>query len=220
MTFWLDRAHLPALPAAAQSVLARLVPQNVPAHTLLFQPGDTVRGYVLVLSGRIDVFLVGASGRDILLYSVAPGQTCVQSTLGLLGEETYSAEAITTEPTELVLVPPDMFLGLMDHPAFRTHVFRVLADRMGQMMRIVEKVAFQRILSRLAEVLIDLADDGIVTATQADLAARVGTAREVISRRLDQLARAGLIARDRGRVRILDLPGLRQRAADPDGGAM
>ena len=205
---WLARAPaLAALEPHATIMLARLLPMTLPAGATLFHPGDAVKGYAIVLSGRVDVSLTGATGREILLYSVVPGQSCIQSTMGLLGGSDYTAEAVAQTETDLVLLPRDAFLGLVDSsPAFRAIVFRAFADRMQNMMQLLEKVAFQRVECRLAERLLDLNRDanGPLTLTQADLATQVGTAREVISRRLESWSRRGWVRTARGQIEILD----------------
>ncbi|TNF64042.1 MAG: Crp/Fnr family transcriptional regulator [Rhodobacteraceae bacterium] len=190
---------------------------DVPKGTVLFRPGETVKGFVVVLSGRVEVFLTGPTGRDILLYSVEPGQSCVQSTLGLLGGEDYSGEATTATEARVVLVPRDMFLRLIDaDPGFRGFVFEAFARRLQSMMHLLERVAFQRIECRLAQALLARAEEDRVEATHAELAALIGSAREVVSRRLDALARRGIVALERGTVRILDPETLRQLAEDAD----
>lgn len=181
---------------------------------VLFRTGDPASGFVIVLKGRIEVYLVGPSGREILLYQVEPGQSCIQTTLGLLGDDLYSGEAIAATDVQVVIIPKSMFLGLMDaDPGFRKFVLQSFAQRMHDVTHLLEQVAFGRIESRLAETLLDIADGADVHATQAELAARIGSAREVVTRRLDAFARAGWIKTDRGTVRILDANALRQRAA-------
>jgi CRP/FNR family transcriptional regulator len=207
---------VPALAGLAPESARRLdalAPMEVPAGTVLFRPGDAVKGYVIVLEGRIGVHLIGPTGRDILLYDVVPGKSCIQSTLGLLGGEDYTAEAVADRPTRLVLLPRATFLDLLGtDPAFRTLVFAAFAERMQSMMHLLEKVAFQRVEARLAAWLLSRAEGGTVTATQADIASGIGSAREVVSRRLDALARQGAIAQSRGRVEILDAGALRRIA--------
>lgn len=216
---WLARAPmLSALEPGAQTTLSRLIPTTLPAGATLFHPGEAVKGYAIVLSGRVDVSLTGSTGREILLYSVVPGQSCIQSTMGLLGGSDYTAEAITQGNTELVLLPRDIFLRLVDSsPGFRAIVFRAFADRMQNMMMLLEKVAFQRVECRLAERLLELANaaPGPVRITQADLATQVGTAREVISRRLESWSRQGWVKTGRGTVEILDPTALSEIARSP-----
>lgn len=201
------------LSEAAGAALDRLVPAHVPAGTVLFRPGDTAQGFVLVLDGRVEVHLTGSSGREILLYSVEPGQSCVQTTLGLMGGQPYTGEAVATLDSSLISVPLPLFRDLMTTEAsFRDFVFEAFGRRMEDMMQLLERVAFQRVEGRLARALLDLARDGDVHATQADLAVRIGSAREVVSRRLDTFARKGWVTRERGHVRLSDPAALRALA--------
>ncbi|MCX7888987.1 MAG: Crp/Fnr family transcriptional regulator, partial [Rhodobacteraceae bacterium] len=125
----------------------------------------------------------------------------------------YSGEAVAAAESRLVLVPRDLFLALMDtSPAFRGFVFAAFAARMQGTMQVLERVAFQRIESRLARTLLDLAEDGLVRATHQDLALRLGTAREVVSRRLLAMEDQGLVATERGQVRLIDPRRLRLMA--------
>jgi CRP/FNR family transcriptional regulator len=217
MTDWLPLAQLPDLAPDARAALATLRPVDLPRGHVIFRPGDPAQGFALILSGRVDVFLTGPTGREILLYAVEPGQSCIQTTLGLLGEEDYTAEAITASEVKAVLIPRTLFLNLMDSaPTFRAFVFRAFAQRMQNMMHVLEKVAFQRVESRLAQALLDLAAENVVTATHADLATRIGSAREVVSRRLDSFARRGWVETDRGTVRLI-APAALARLAATDG---
>jgi CRP/FNR family transcriptional regulator, anaerobic regulatory protein len=199
---------------ATRAELSRLPVRSLARGAVLFRPGEGAEAFPLVLAGRVEVHLTGPSGREIMLYAVEPGQTCVQTTLGLLGDELYGAEAIVTNPSRVVLVPRATFLRLMDEDAaFRLYVLRAFGLRMAEVTRLLERVAFGRIETRLAEIILVLAVDGVVTATQAELAARIGTAREVVTRKLEALVRSGLVATDRGSLTVLDPDGLRQLAA-------
>lgn len=179
---------------------------SLPRGAVVFRPGDSVQGYVLVLAGRIDVSLTGISGREILLYSVAPGQSCIQTTLGLLAGETYSAEAVASVATELIVVPRTLFLSLVDDSRpFRNLVFAAFADRMQTMMQLLETVAFQKVETRLAARLLSLCEGTEpLRMTHADLATQIGSAREVVSRRLERWAKSGWISVGRGTVEVRD----------------
>lgn len=205
MADWTARFGSPA----TRAELARLPVREAPKGAVLFRPGEAAQGFVVVLAGRIEVSLTGPSGREILLYAVEPGETCIQTTLGLLGDDLYSGEAMVAAPARIVLIPRGLFLRLIDEDAaFRRFVLHAFAQRMHDVTRLLERVAFGRIETRLARALLDLAEKGRVEATQADLAARIGSAREVVTRRLDAWARAGIVATDRGRVDLLDLQAL------------
>ncbi len=204
-----------ALSPSASARLAALPAQTLTKGAVLFRPGDRAQGFVVVLAGRIEVYLTGPTGREILLYAVEPGQSCVQTTLGLMAEETYSGEAIAATDAQAVFIPRPLFQSLMnDEPGFRHFVMAAFARRMQDVTRLLERVAFASIENRLAAALVELAIGDTVHATQAELAARIGSAREVVSRRLDAFHRAGWVALDRGTVRILN-PDALTAAADP-----
>lgn len=213
---WIRNAPaLAPLEPEARRRLSTLVPMTLTRGAVLFRPGDAVAGFALVLEGRIEVFLTGANGRELLLYAVEPGQSCVQTTLGLLGGEgLYSTEAVTTTDTRVVLVPKPMFLSLMDEaPAFRQMIFAAFAERMGGMIQLMERVSFQSVECRLAAFLCEGAEAGRVQATQAEIASKIGSAREVVSRRLDAFARRGWVQTERGAVQITDPEALARLAA-------
>ena len=195
------KAGLTGLSPQDLQALSRLKVLSLPQGAVLFQPGQKVEGYAIILSGRVDVSLSAASGREILLYSVVPGQSCIQTTMGLLGDAIYSAGAQTASPTQLVMVPRPLFTQLMDStPSFRAMVFSAFAGRMGTMMELLEKVALAT-------------GPGPVQLTQSELAAQVGTAREVVSRRLENWAQRGLVRTARGQIELCNRPAL-QAIAD------
>lgn len=125
----------------------------------------------------------------------------------MLGEETYSAEAIAEADIEGVLLDPvsfDHLLGIS--PVFRRFVFSSIAHRLKEITQTVERIAFEPIEARLADTLLIRQDgEGVVTATHMDLARDLGTAREVVSRHLDRMAQKGLVKTSRGAVRLLDI---------------
>jgi CRP/FNR family transcriptional regulator len=217
MTWLHDAGFLAALEPEWRRELEGLKPVHVPARTTLFRPGDAAQSFVILLSGRIGVYLTGRNGRELLLYAVTPGETCVQTTLGVLGGAPYTGEAIAETDLVAVMVPPLVFERLMaGSPSFRQFVFRAFAARLSDLMFVLEQVAFVKVEQRLAHVLLDRADaSGEVSATHQDLAVAIGTAREVVSRRLEAIASKGWIANERGSIRILDRAALTKMAAQP-----
>ena len=207
-----DVLDLAALQPDNLARLDGLTPQDVPKGTVLFQPGDSVKGYVIALSGCIGVHLIGDTGRELLLYEVTPGSSCIQSTLGLLGDEDYSAEAVAEEASRIVLLPRALFLDLLDKdPGFRTLVFGAFAQRMQATMQMLERVAFQSVDARLAAYLLSRADDtGHIASTHQEIAAAIGSAREVVSRRLDLMGKRGWLDHGRGYVEVTDRAALRR----------
>lgn len=196
--------------------LALLPLHRVEAGRVLFRPGDPARGFLVLVSGRIHIYLTGRNGRELLLYRVDPGESCLQTTLGLLGDAAYHGEGVAETDVEGYIIPPALFLRLMaSSEGFRTFVFKAFATRLSDSLFVLEQVAFVKVEERLVRALLAEADSrGVVSATHQQLAVAIGSAREVVSRRLDALASAGLIALERGEIHILDRPRLSHRMRD------
>ena len=97
--------ELGAIQPETRAELAQLQKRSLPRGLDLFAPGDRAQGFPVVLSGRVEVYLTGPTGREILLYAVEAGQSCIQTTLGLLGDEPYSGTAATVSEAEVVTIP-------------------------------------------------------------------------------------------------------------------
>ncbi len=208
---WISQAaFLENLEAESIEMLSTLKPGLFEKGSVLFRPGEAPKGFVMVLSGRIGVYLTGKSGREIMLYEVNSGETCVQTTIGILGGQYYSGEAIAETDVVGVIVPLPMFSQLMaDSSAFRFFVFRAFGNRLSEITHLLEQVAFVTIERRLCDTLIQRAQsDGVVPLTHQELSAIIGSAREVISRRLEILREQGLVELDRGKITIINRAGL------------
>ncbi|MCU0831366.1 MAG: Crp/Fnr family transcriptional regulator [Rhizobiaceae bacterium] len=202
----LQRNYPNLVPAQFEPHFRRVKRLALPAGSVLFRPGDQPPGFVFVLSGRVGVHLTGQGGRELRLYSVGPGTSCIQTTLGLLGGEAYSGEAVAETDIDIALLPAADFRALMDvSPAFRDGVFRAFGARMADVTRTLEQVAFVRVEARLARHILDCADaGGVLESTHAEIATAIGSVREVVSRRLDALRGRGLVSLERGQTQILD----------------
>jgi CRP/FNR family transcriptional regulator, anaerobic regulatory protein len=189
-------------------------PLKAAAGTILFRPGERCRGYLQVLSGAIRVRLTHAGGREIDLYTVGPGDVCLQTFACLTQGLDYTAEGVADTDLTGLLIPAERFHEALRDEAFRDAVMGSVARRFGEMERLVERMAFEGLDARLATALLARADGaGVVIATHEELAAACGSAREAVSRKLKRFAALGLVAMGRGQVRLCDQGGLRRLAA-------
>lgn len=203
-------------PQARAQLLASAQPIAAPAGTVLFRPGDACERFVMLRSGRVRVQLLSGTGHEIVLYRVNAGETCVITTSCLMAHESYSAEGIADGPVEALLVPLATFESLLGtSPVFRGFVMAAFGARLAELMHRIDDVAFRPIDARLAERLLAVAADPITTTHQA-LAVELGTAREVVSRRLKAFERDGLVALGRGAIELRDREALRRVAAAAD----
>lgn len=207
-----------ALDAATRARIAGgAIPLKAPAGATLFRPGDPCRGFVLLRRGRARVDLIAEDGHALLLYRVAPGEPCAITTSCLFAQEPYSAEATAEAECEGMLIPAALFAALVeDSAAFRSFVLTGFAARLGALMGRIEDLSFRSVDARLAAYLLDRAP-GRVATTQQEIAADIGTAREVVSRRLAAFAKAGLVQTERGAVTPLNTAALARIRGGPAG---
>lgn len=178
----------------------------MPRGAEVFAPGQNADALLILLSGTLRVEQLAQSGREIVLYRVHGGESCILTAACLLAEVSYAATGIAETDLDLLSVPRAAFDDLMARsPEFRGVIFQAYSRRITDLMQVVEEVAFRRIDIRLAERLTDLADDSVrVVATQQRIANELGTAREVVSRQLGEFQRRGWVEIGRGSVRLLD----------------
>lgn len=203
-------------PVAADLLVRNARMVALPRGTTVFSPGQVCPGWILVESGSVRVMMTADTGREILLYRVEPGESCLLTTSCLFGEEPYAATGLTeTDVTALVLPASTVFHLVESEPEFRRLVFSGFGQRIGTILKTMEDAIFHRIEPRLARLLLARADaEGKLDATQADIASDLGSAREVIARHLGRLADEGILAKDRGHITILDRAALSRLAAE------
>jgi len=179
---------------------------TLPEGHHVFGPGQSPENFLLLIDGTIRVQQVSESGREIVLYRVTAGESCALTTSCLIGHEEYPAEGITETPARAVVIPRALFDELIaSSREFRRFVFTAFSRRVTNLFRIIEEVAFARIDVRLAQRLLQkAADHDHVTATHQEFASELGSAREVISRQLQEFQRHGWIKASRGEIRIVD----------------
>ncbi|WP_181705648.1 Crp/Fnr family transcriptional regulator [Chthonobacter rhizosphaerae] len=184
---------------------------RLPAGAHAFHAGDPCSAYLWVREGRVRVQLVAESGREIVLYRVAPGESCVLTTSGLFAHEPYAAEGICETDVAALAIPVAAFRDLLAvSEPFRDLVLGDYARRIGDILMTMDGAASRHITERLAAVLLrEAGEDGAVAMTHHQLAVELGSAREVVSRTLKILERRGLVTLSRGRITLCDRSALR-----------
>ena len=177
---------------------------EAPVGTIGYRETDPCNAYVMRLAGRSRVYKMSDSGREILLYRVAAGETCVLTTTCLLGRSCYPASTVVEEPIRDVIIPAPVFHQLMvESDVFRRFVMSNYGDLISNLIVLVDEVAFHGLDARLARLLVDAAVAGpAIERTHQQLADELGTAREVVSRQLKSFEHMGLLSLGRGRIEI------------------
>ena len=190
---------------------------NVPVGAAAFRKGDACSNFILVLKGCVRVQLSSEGGREVTLYRVRPGDTCALTTSCLVGKEDYPAEAVVEEDVTALMIPDSEFRqALLDSETFRLFVFRGFSGRLCAIVSRMESVTLKTIDERLITQLLKGDSDLLSNVTHQVLATEIGTAREVVSRKLRRFETDGLIRLSRGRIEILDRDKLGALVSAPD----
>jgi len=219
--------YFQSVPAAELARLARRCRQRaLKRGEHAFEEGDACRELLVVAEGAVEMRQVSSRGREQVLH--AEGASATLGEAPLFDGQGYIASAVAVESTRMVLVPKEAVLDLCRrYPAVALAMLEAMAKRVRRFAGLVEDLAFRQVTERLARHLeASAAASGVpvapgtvvdVALTQEQLAGRLGTVRELVSRALSQLERAGAITRNRARIVILD-PGRLAEAAR--GGAL
>lgn len=178
---------------------------TVAKNTTLFKPGDLCNSFLIVISGSIKVHQLSANGREIILYRVQDGETCLLTTASLLSRDTYSASAVSeTEVTALTFSAEIFDKAISESKSLRNFIFNNYSHRLGNLLSLVGELAFESLDSRLCQCLIQQSNNtSMVCKTHQQLAEELGSTREVISRQLKEFERLGWINLSRGQVELL-----------------
>jgi len=177
---------------------------------VLFHNGDGCNAYVLTVSGSVRVQMMDLQGREIVLYRVEEGQSCMLTTICLMGMQRYPAEGIAETYSELAVLPLAAFEhALAASNGFRQFVMGSIGRRICDLMQLVEDVAFGRMDARLARLLLKQTDlQNTLDCTHQQLACELGTAREVVSRLLKDFEHKGWVGLNRRKIVLCDIQAL------------
>ena len=183
----------------------------IPAGSVIFDEAQVCQGFPMLLSGNIRVFKASTNGRELQLYRVNPGESCILTSSCLLGNTRYQARGIAEQDLEMVLLPANAFYNLIaDQKAFRIYVFNLFSERLTDLMQLVSAVAFQKLDQRLANLLLSKSDS--IHLTHQALADELGSVREIVSRLLKNFSEQGWIKLGREKIDILDPTALKKLA--------
>lgn len=177
--------------------------------------GVEVDSAVLLLSGVVRVYQIGASGREITLYRFGEGESCILTANAILSRQNFPANATVEQDVEAVSIPAEEFRAWMGkYEIWREFVFSLLMQRLSSVMAIVDEVTFRRMDARVAGWLLEKAQTRTsIHVTHQEIAAELGSSREVISRILEGFATRGFVRIERGTLYLDDPAALREVAA-------
>lgn len=191
--------------ALVDKILANSRRQVIPKGRYVCREGEFSQTFAFIMSGEVRVFKDGIDGREITLYEVGAGETCIINALCILAKIPAPANGIAQTACDTILLPAQMFRCLAEkHGIIREYVFGVLSKKFVDIIALVEEIAFEHIDERLIEYLVEKSEDGVLHSTHRKIASDLGTSREVISRLLKDFERKGKLVLSRNFIRLTD----------------
>ena len=182
--------------------------------TKTFSEGDIIlneNAYIkaipIVTSGSVRVMRTDEDGREILLYYIKAGESCIMSFLGGIHHDTSKVKAVAEEETEILFIPIDKVSSLIkDYPEWLDYIFRLYHKRFEELLEVVNAVAFKKMDERLLNFIrrkCELTKSHTLYVTHEQLANELGTARVVVSRLLKQMEDEGLVKLGRNKISLV-----------------
>jgi CRP-like cAMP-binding protein len=209
--------YLRSVPAGVlQALAAGLRERRYQAGDVIFRKGDTSEGLGIVLRGRVRTLISSPEGREQVLKMFGAGRTFAD--IAVFDDEPQPADAIAVSESTVVFIPQADLIDLLKrHPEAAIEVIRLFATRLRAYKQMVEDLSLRTVVARVARLLVDrargtqtLVEESAASPeyTQDEIAAMVGSVREVVQRALKTLEHAGLIHMARGRIQIIDVEAL------------
>lgn len=208
--------HFPFLQQAderfRENFFRHVSPASLDAGSPICDQGMHCLHLALIVSGVARVYKLGENGREITLYRIGTGESCILTASCIVSGSPFPAFAVCEEEIEALIIHPTKVRQWTDEfPAWRNYLFGLVSGRLGDVISVIEEIAFRRVDRRLADYLLHLSGGDNATRikiTHQAIASDLGTSREVVSRILKEFEHRGWIAVTRGQLQIIDTAGL------------
>ncbi|MDT8446943.1 MAG: Crp/Fnr family transcriptional regulator [bacterium] len=179
---------------------------RLPKGQVIFEAGDPCRIIPFLLQGEIRVFTLGENGREMTLYRIRPGESCILSISSLMSQSAIPAIAQVEEEISALVVPAPQFHHWMENYApIRKFAYALMTQLLASVITTVDEVAFRRMDERIMELIEERADEaGEVFLTHQQIAVELGSSREVVSRILKDFEHKGRVSLGRGQLKLLE----------------
>ncbi len=195
-------------PELVEKLYSNSLKKNYQAGDSILNENAYIKAIPIVTKGTLRVIRTEEDGREILLYYIKAGESCIMSFLGGLHNETSKVKAEVEEDAEILFLPMDkVALFIKEYPEWLDYIFRMYHKRFEELLEIVNAIAFKKVDERLLNLLrkkAELTDSTTLQVTHEQLANELGTARVVVSRLLKQLEELGEVKLGRNKIFLLD----------------
>ncbi|KFF20892.1 Crp/Fnr family transcriptional regulator [Chryseobacterium sp. JM1] len=183
------------------------VPKSYTEGDIILDENTSIRSIPIIMKGMIKVIRTDEDGREILLYYIKTGESCIMSFLGGMHNKKSMVKAEVEEDTEILFLPVDKAsLFIREHPEWLDYIFKLYHKRFEELLEIINAISFKKVDERLLNLLnkkSELTGFKTIVITHEQLANELGTVRVVVSRLLKQLEESGKLKLGRNRIALL-----------------
>ncbi|GMV77473.1 MAG: Crp/Fnr family transcriptional regulator [Chitinophagaceae bacterium] len=194
-------------PALVENLYLHSIQKNYKEGDIILNENAHIRSIPIVTNGIIKVIRTDDDEKEILLYYIKAGESCIMSFLGGLHNETSKVRAEVEEDAEILFLPMDkVSLFIKEYPQWLDYIFRLYHKRFEELLEVINAIAFKKVDERLLDLLNKIAaltNSSTISITHEQLANKLGTARVVVSRLLKQLEENGTVQLGRNKITLL-----------------
>ena len=175
-------------------------------NEVILRESSYIKAIPIVLQGSLRVMRTEEDGRELLLYYIKAGESCIMSFLGGIHDDTSKINAVAEEKTELLLIPMDKIsLLVKDFPEWLDYIFKLYHKRFEELLEVVDAIAFKKLDERILDFVKNkakLSNSNVINLTHEQIANELGSARVVVSRLLKQLESEGVVELGRNKITL------------------
>ena len=194
-------------PELVEKLYANSLQKNYKAGSVILNENSAIRAIPIITRGIIKVMRTDEDGKEILLYYIKAGESCIMSFLGVLHNETSKVRAEVEEDAEILFLPVEkVALFIKEHPQWLDYIFRLYHNRFEELLEAINAIAFKKVDERLLLLLQKIAEmnqSKTILITHEQLANKLGTARVVVSRLLKNLEENGVLQLSRNKITLV-----------------
>ena len=175
-------------------------------NEVILRESSYIKAIPIVIQGSLRVMRTEEDGRELLLYYIKAGESCIMSFLGGIHDDTSKINAVAEEKTELLLIPMDKIsLLVKDFPEWLDYIFKLYHKRFEELLEVVDAIAFKKLDERILDFVKNkakLSNSKVINLTHEQIANELGSARVVVSRLLKQLESEGVVELGRNKITL------------------
>jgi len=202
-----NTAEFKSFPRLSEQLMSAGVTRTFHEGDLIVDEQARIRAIPIVTRGSVRVIRRDEDGRELLLYYIRAGESCIMSFLGGLHQDTSKVVAVAEEETDILFVPVDKVTSMVhDNPEWLDYIFRLYHRRFEELLDVVNSVAFKKVDERMLDYLrrkSEITQSKTLLVTHEQLANELGSARVVISRLLKRMEEEGIVHLGRNKITLV-----------------